>query len=69
MKKAKVFRQMSDEELKQKFEELRKKLYDLNFQKATGSVQKPHLFKETKKDIARILMILNERKRNAFRKR
>ncbi len=68
MTKPDVFRQMSDEELKQKLEELRKKLYDLNFQRVTGSVQKPHLFKEIRKDIARILTILNERKRNASKR-
>jgi len=34
---------------------------ELNFKKKTSHVEKPHLFKKTKKDIARILTILREK--------
>ncbi|HDM31966.1 50S ribosomal protein L29 [bacterium] len=61
--KAKELRQLSDKELHQKLVELRKKLAELRFHLSAGRLKNPHQIKETKKDIARILTILNERRR------
>jgi large subunit ribosomal protein L29 len=58
--KAKELRGLSNEELMSKLEELRKQLMDLEFKRRT-QVEKPHLFKQTKKDIAKILTVLRER--------
>lgn len=61
--KAKELRSLSDQELIQKEKELRQELYKLNQARFSGRVEKPHLFSQIKKDIARILTILNERKK------
>ncbi len=62
--KARDLRALPNEELENKLRELERQLMELNFQKKTAKVEKPHLFKQIKKDIARILTILNERRRN-----
>ena len=49
--KAQEIRNLSLEELKDKLEELRKRLMELNFKKKTAHVEKPHQFKQIKKDI------------------
>ncbi len=54
-------RNLNVQELEDKLKETQKKLMELNFQRKTGRVEKPHLFKEAKKDIARILTILKEK--------
>ncbi|MCM8826861.1 MAG: 50S ribosomal protein L29 [Candidatus Omnitrophica bacterium] len=38
---------------------------ELNFQKSTGNIEKPHLFKQIKRDIARILTIMNTKEKNS----
>lgn len=48
----------SVEELKQERLELRKAQFNLRMQKATGQLAKPHLFKETRKQIAQINTLL-----------
>jgi large subunit ribosomal protein L29 len=60
MTKARELRGLTKEELISKLEDLRKQLMELEFKRRTG-VEKPHLFKQTKKDIARILTILREK--------
>lgn len=45
----------------QRVSELRKQLFELKLQKSTTSVEKPHLLKETKKDIAKLLTALNSK--------
>jgi len=52
---------LSNEELELKLDSLRKNMFDLNSQRKFGKVEKPHLFKVNKRDIARILTILKER--------
>ena len=59
--KTKELRGLTREELIDKLNTLRKQLMELNFQRKTAHVEKPHLFKQTKKDIARILTILKEK--------
>ena len=61
--KTKEFREMSNEDLAQKEKALKKELFDLNYQRKLGAVEKPSRFKQIKRDIARIFTILNERER------
>ncbi|MDD5194515.1 MAG: 50S ribosomal protein L29 [Candidatus Omnitrophica bacterium] len=57
-------RALSKDELKNKVEELQKQLMDLNFKRNSG-VEKPHLFKQIRKDIARVLTLLKEKTKEA----
>jgi len=59
--KASELRQYSLQELRQKLEELKKQLFELNFQRQMGNVQKPHLFRAVKRDIARVLTVMKEK--------
>ena len=56
--KRKDLHNLNKEELSDKLLSLRKQLMELNFQRKTAHVEKPHLFKQVKKDIARVLAIL-----------
>ena len=60
--KARELRNLSREELEEKLGSLKKSLFDLNFQRRYGKVEKPNLFRQAKKDIARILTVLKEKK-------
>lgn len=57
----KEIRDMSNDELLKSLEESKKELFDLRFQKATGTVENPMRIRELKKSIARILTVLKER--------
>lgn len=59
--KAAELRKLTNEELQEKLVELKKKLMELRFKNAIGSLEKPSDIKATKKTIARILTILRER--------
>ena len=59
--KNKEYNNLNAEELKDKLQDLRKKLMELNFQKKLSQVEKPHLFRTTRRDIARILTLLREK--------
>lgn len=52
---------LSEQELEVKLEDLNKQLMELQFKRRSG-VEKPHLFKQVKKGIARILTVLNEKR-------
>jgi large subunit ribosomal protein L29 len=62
--KASELRKLSNEELKEKLLELKKKLLNLRFQNKIGSLSNTAEIKKTKKNIARILTILRERELN-----
>lgn len=55
-------RELTEEELQDKEQELREKLFNLRFQKATGELDNTSEIKRTKKDIARVKTIARERK-------
>ena len=55
--KAKDLRNLSKEELTAKEKSLKEQLFKLNQQRYADRVEKPHLFKITRKDIARIKTI------------
>lgn len=59
--KTKELRELGVEELGQKEKALKKELFELNYQRKMGTVEKPARFRKIKKDIARILTLLNER--------
>lgn len=57
--KIEELRNLTQEELIQKEKALKDELYKLNLQRYAGRVEKPHLFRLIKRDIARIKTILN----------
>jgi large subunit ribosomal protein L29 len=60
--KIQELRALSKDELLQKEKSLKEELFKLNLQRYGGRVEKPHMFSLLKRDIARILTILNEKK-------
>jgi large subunit ribosomal protein L29 len=64
MAKAKEYRDRSVEQLELVHEDLCKEVYFLrNEQRETGKMEKPHLLGTTRKEIARVLTVMNEKKR------
>ena len=59
--KIKELRNLSSEELAQKEKNLKKEIFDLNYQRKMGRVEKPARFGSLRRIIARILTILKER--------
>jgi len=59
--KAKELRKLTNDELIAKYNELKNKLFDLKIKKTFGQVEDTAAIRIIKKDIARILTILNER--------
>tara|TARA_Y100001968_G_scaffold263947_1_gene252695 strand:- start:270 stop:482 length:213 start_codon:yes stop_codon:yes gene_type:complete len=57
-------RNLSDAEITEKIEALRKELFDLRFQQATRQLTKTHRFKEARIELARLLTVSNERNRS-----
>ncbi len=62
--KAKEIRSMTVEEIESKIAELQDKLFKQKFQKALGQSDNPHKIRHTRKDIARLLTILAEKRSN-----
>ena len=58
--KAKDVREMSKAELQDKLSDLKAELFNLRFQLAVNQLDKPMRIKAVKKDIARIMTVLNE---------
>lgn len=52
---------MKSEDLLKEVDSLKKELFDLRFERATGSIENPMRIREIKKTIARILTVVNER--------
>jgi large subunit ribosomal protein L29 len=59
--KVNQLRELSLDELTQKEKDFKKELFDLNYQRKMGNVEKPGRFRILKRDIARIFTILRER--------
>ncbi len=57
----KEIRELSDEEILSKIEESKEELFNLRFQQATGSLEKPSRISELRKLVARMKTILRER--------
>lgn len=60
-------RSMSETELEQKVKDLKEELFNLRFQLSINQLENPHKIQETKKDIARVMIVLTEKK-NAEKK-
>ena len=57
----KEIRELSNEEILAKIEEYKAELFNLRFQQATGSLEKPSRINELRKLVARMKTILRER--------
>ena len=60
--KAQDLRAKSDEELSKELEELSKEAFNLRMQQGTGQLARPSQFKAVRRDIARVMTIINERR-------
>jgi len=60
--KAAELREGTKEELGRKEQELRRELFNLRFQQATGEIENPMRIRAIKKDIARVLTVAREKK-------
>lgn len=63
MTKSAELRNLSKPELKEKLLSLKKSLYEMRSQGATGRIEKPSKIKEARRDVARILTILTEKEK------
>ena len=60
--KTQELRNLSREELREKIIDLKKSLFQMRTQQATGRIEKPSQIKHARRAIARILTILYEKK-------
>jgi large subunit ribosomal protein L29 len=65
MKKPSDLRGMTVDELRQEEANNRKELFNLNFQKVTGELENPMRIRQVRKDIARILTVINAKNKEA----
>ena len=65
--KASVIREMSADELQKKLTELKDELFHLRFQLAIKQLDNPHKITDVKRDIARVLTVINEGKKAAVK--
>ena len=63
--KAAELRELTPDELVQRELELKRKLFNLRFQRASGELDNSADLKKTRKDIARVMTLLAERKLGA----
>ena len=63
--KIQELRNLTEEELHKKEVELKKELFQLNYERQMGRVEKPAQFGAIRRTIARILTILNEKERKS----
>ena len=55
-------RALSKEELQVKVKTLKEEMFKLNAQRYGGRVEKPHMISSVKRDIARVMTLLNAKK-------
>ena len=61
--KAAELREMSVEALENKLKELKAELFNLRFQHAINQLDNPHKMTDVKRDIARVMTVLQEMKK------
>jgi large subunit ribosomal protein L29 len=61
MKNISEFKTMTVDELRQEERDLRKELFNLRFQQVTGEIENPLRIRMVRKDIARVLTVINEK--------
>jgi large subunit ribosomal protein L29 len=54
-------RELTDDELEHRLAERRQELFNLRFQSVTGALENPARLKLARREIARILTVVNER--------
>ena len=54
-------RELSNDEINQKLKETKEELFNLRFQQATGSLEKPSRIRELRHTVARLKTVLKER--------
>ena len=59
--KASEIREMTAEQLNDKLKELKEELFNLRFQHAINQLDNPHKIVDVKRDIARVMTVLNEK--------
>jgi len=59
--RASELRDLTDEDLEHRLAERRQELFNLRFQSVTGALENSARLKITKREIARILTVVNER--------
>ena len=59
--KASELRQKTPDELQQELLALLREQFNLRMQKATNQASKPHLFRQARRNIARVKMVLSEK--------
>jgi len=57
----KDIRNLTNEEIVKKIDEMKEELFNLRFSQATGSFEKPSRIRELRKSVARMKTILRER--------
>jgi large subunit ribosomal protein L29 len=63
--KASEMRDQSVEELRARESELAEQLFALRLQKVTGQLEKPSRVRQVRKDLARVLTVLREKREGA----
>jgi large subunit ribosomal protein L29 len=58
-------REKTVDELQHREQELAEQLFALRLQKTTGQLEKPAKMRTARKDLARVLTVLNEKKQGA----
>ena len=59
--KVKEIRELSTEEINKKLVETKEELFNLRFQQATGTLEKPSRIKDLRHTVARLKTVLRER--------
>jgi len=59
---ARELRELSHEELNNKLNDCKEELFNLRFQQVRNMIENPGRFKQLRKEIARILTVLSEKK-------
>ena len=61
----KELRSMTPEELESRIAELKEELFNLRFQNAINQLENPHRISDVKRDIARTMTVLHNKRINA----
>ena len=62
--KVKEIRELSTEEINKKLVETKQELFNLRFQQATGTLEKPSRIRDLRHTVARLKTVLKERETN-----
>ena len=62
--KVKEIRELSTEEINKKLVETKEELFNLRFQQATGTIEKPSRIRDLRHTVARMKTVLKERETN-----